>query len=68
MLGMRLHRLSETSSGRYDRHEPDGTMTRGTLFVGEDGIVRWVAVEEVLDMAGVGNFNGGSGYGVYESG
>jgi hypothetical protein len=64
---MRLHRLSETSSGRYDRHEADGNVTHGTLFVDDAGIVRWVPIEKVLDMAGVGNFNGGTGYSVYES-
>lgn len=63
---MLLHRLTGIDDG-VRRAEPDGDLTRGALFVGTDGIVRWIAERDILGMEGVGEYNGGRGYNVYEA-
>lgn len=50
------------------RSDFDGSLTRGELFVDEQGVVRWVAIETRIREAwkGKGRYNGYDGYGVYE--
>lgn len=47
------------------RHELDGDLTRGSFFVDKNGSVRWISVEDTMEMKGEGNYNGGSGYPAY---
>lgn len=62
---MKLHRLVTDYRGDVVRMEPDGGLTRGRLFVDPDGLVRWIAETDVLDLPGEG-YSPARGYAVVD--
>lgn len=63
---MNLHRLMDRGDGLWERVEADGSTTLGKLLADEDGVVRFVTVDRLTEMQGVGNYSGADGYAVYE--
>ena len=61
---MLIHRLTEDA--RIGRYTPHGDIEYGNLFTDENGTVRWVSVNEQIDLEPVGPFMGGRyGHNVY---
>lgn len=63
---MRYHRMSTDQVAVFDAD--GGRKALGRLLCGEDGVIRFFSNEELLGMEGIGLYNGGSGYCVYEDG
>lgn len=61
-----LHRLVNRGDGLWGRVEADGSITLGSLLADDEGVIRFVTVERLADMQGVGVYSGAGGYGVYE--
>lgn len=61
---MLIHRLTEP--GRVGRYTQEGNIEHGGLFVDENGVIRWVSVDEQIDLEGVDRYVGGRhGHNVY---
>ena len=47
-------------------YDGDGRGHRGSLFVGEDHVVRWFSIDKQHEMEGVGKYSPRLGYNVYD--
>lgn len=60
---MKLNRiLGGSGPNQVARGNGDGTVTRGDLFVREDGRVEFIDVETQQTMRGEGDYSGATGY------